>query len=181
MDTTGRGLINFWGYVAEKGLMKPNTASVYRSACSQILGIEAGWETLDMRALDVPALLKRFENKRHSDFKPESLDVYKRRFVLAHRNFLEYVEDPGHWKPTAKTRNRRKSDPAVPQEPEEAIPSAPKTESKPGDDLIQYPFPLANYGTAWLRLPRELSRSDVRRICAFVTALGVDGSEDQGS
>lgn len=181
IDTTGKALVDFWRWVAEKGLMNTNTAGALRAACAQVLGILDDWETLDVRALDVDDVLRRFVNKRSKDFKPETLEAYKRRFVLAVREFLKYANDPSSWKPPAQERAARRgreraADSTEPDEPSVTTTSRPAAPSAPVSGLVEYPFPLREGRFAYLRLPVDLNQADVKRLTAYLNTLVVDSS-----
>src|SRR5580658_4397666 len=146
IDTTGKSLVAHWGWASGKGLMKANTASALRAACSQVISVLDDWQTIDVRTLDVDDTFKRFQNKRAKDFTPESLEQYKRRFGRAVKLFLEYADNPSAWKLTSREPARREKKPngdhqeAVVNGAEvtpERRPSAP-----PASGLVEYPFPL---------------------------------------
>jgi hypothetical protein len=186
MDTSAKALVEFWTRVAQQGLMKPNTANSYKSACVQILGIDAEWEQYDVKTLDVEELFRRFENKRHSEFTPQSLEVYKRRLSIAIRSFLEYSNNPSGWKPGVRKRNKRAENPVVartstsPQIPESALQTLAEAPRQiESTQLIDYPFPLRGNRMARLSLPADLCKADVRRLCAFITALGADDDAEE--
>jgi hypothetical protein len=41
----------------------------------------------------------QFQNLRKTKFKPAVLETYNRRFRQAVASYLNYLEDPGGWKP----------------------------------------------------------------------------------
>lgn len=185
IDTSGRALVEFWKRVADKGLMKANTANAFRAACSQILAVDEDWQATDVATLNVEQLLRRFQNKRHADFKPDSLEAYKRRFQTALRSFLEYAEDPSSWKPPGQERNRRRDQG---DNLEDERPSAPRSVSPPKEpadreqsseysEYIEYPFPLRPGRIARLKLPIDLTRTEVKRLAAFISTLNVEPEE----
>src|SRR5258708_10109926 len=94
IDTSGKALVAHWRWAADKGLMNSNTANALRAACTQVLAVSENWETLDVRTIDIDDICRRFQNKRSKDFKPDSLDAYKRRFGQAVKLFLDYANDP---------------------------------------------------------------------------------------
>jgi hypothetical protein len=176
MDTTGKALVEFWKRAGDQGLMKKNTANSLQSACSQVLGVLDNWETLDVTALDRNDVHRRFVNKRHNDFKPESLAVYKRRFNLALDQFVSYTKNPEGWKPSAQGRD------TIPKKRSEKVTNGsrlPETTVKepllPGHaGLVEYPFPLREGRFAYLRLPADLKAADVKRLTGFLNTLADD-------
>lgn len=176
IDTSGKALVEHWKWAADKGLMNPNTANGLRAACSQVLSVADGWETLDMRTVDVDDLCRRFQIKRNKDFKPPSLEAYKRRFAQAVQLFLEYAKDPSAWKAPSQDRSARKekklSSSANGETPspagERLVPSAVMS------GLVDYPFPLREGRLAYLRLPSDLKMAEVKRLVAYLNTLAVD-------
>jgi hypothetical protein len=80
--------------------MNRNTAAGLRSASTRVLAVLGDdWEETDVTRLDVESLLIRFQNLEKKDFKPQVLEVYKQRFRKAVGMYLEYLRDPGGWKP----------------------------------------------------------------------------------
>jgi hypothetical protein len=179
IDTTGKSLVDHWGWAADKGLMKANTASALRAACSQVMSALDDWQTLDVRTLEVGDTFKRFQNKRAKDFTPESLEAYKRRFTLAVKSFLDYADNPGGWKPASRdTAKRGKkvngsddagSAPSTPSAVAQETRSSP-----PASGLIDYPFPLRAGRPAYLRLPADLTAAEVKRLTTFLNSLVVE-------
>lgn len=45
-------------------------------------------------------LLSRFQNLKKKEFRPNVLEVYKRRFRAARESYLEYLKNPGGWRPS---------------------------------------------------------------------------------
>ncbi len=176
IDTSGKSLIEHWKWAAEKGVMNPNTANAFRAACTQVLSVIDGWETLDVRTIDVDDVCRRFQNKRNKDFKPESLDAYKRRFTQAVRMFLEYAADPSAWKAPSQERSSRKERKAGASGNGDA---SPATADRPAaasvaTGLVEYPFPLREGRLAYLKLPVDLKQSEVKRLTAYLSTLAVD-------
>jgi hypothetical protein len=183
MNTTAKQLVDHWTWAADKGLMNRNTAGALRAACSQVLGVLDNWEQLDVTSLNVEDVLRRFQNLRARDFSPESLNAYARRFRNAVESFLQYVKDPASWKPAArapKTQTegngkpdvkRRKTAPA-----EQADEFVVANETPHVGGLIEYPFPLRDNVVARLKLPRDISAAEAKRLYGFMIALAVDAT-----
>jgi hypothetical protein len=180
MDTSGKALVDFWKWAGEKGLVNQNTANSKRAACSQVLGAIDNWETLDVSALNIDDVFRRFTNKRSKDFTPTSLGTYKSRFKQALTDFLAHTQNPESWKPgshdrPAATRKEKSAVSAVPKNGNGN--STPEThhDMLPGRaGLVEYPFPLREGRFAYLRLPADLKMVDVRRLTAYLNTLADD-------
>jgi hypothetical protein len=179
MDTSGRALVTFLKWAGDKGQMKINTANALRGATMQVLKVLDGWESLDMRALDVDDTCRRFVNKRNQEFTPESMESYKRRFAQSVKEFLRYAEDPSSWKFSAKerevspARERKGNGIAANDDTGMAQPRAP-TSAPVISGLVEYPFPLREGRPVYLRLPMDLKMAEVKRLTAYLNTLAVD-------
>ena len=178
IDTSGKALVAFWKWAAEKGRMKANTAGALRAACTQVLGVLDNWQTLDVRGIDVEDTTRRFVNKRNTGFTPESLDAYKRRFAQAVKLFLEYADDPSGWKfnsreATPKRERKGNGGAAVTTT---ATPTAERavTATPVMSGLVEYPFPLREGRPVYLRLPMDLKMAEVKRLVSYLNTLAVD-------
>lgn len=184
IETTGKALVEHWKWAAEKGLMNENTARALGAACAQVLGTLEDWQAADVRKINVEEVCRRFQNKRNKDFKPESLDAYKRRFAQALKSFLEYADDPSAWKPVAGDRTARKERDTrtngggaqLKQMPAEMQPAAAGAPA-----LVEYPFPLREGRMARLTLPADLKLAEVRRLSAYLNTLAVDFEPESGA
>jgi hypothetical protein len=184
IDTTGKALVAHWAWAAEKGLMNSNTASALRAACSQVMAALDDWETIDVRTVDPEDVFRRFQNKRSKDFKPDSFQAYKRRFLQAVRSFLEYANDPASWKAPSSERapSGKREKRATNGTPAAAIDASEDLFAEAGTrssgpsaaGLVEYPFPLREGRLAYLRLPADLKAAEVRRLTAFLGTLAVD-------
>ena len=178
-EASGRSLVDHWNWAADKGLMNKNTANGLRAACSQVLGVLENWEEVDVRSLNVDELFTRFQNLRMKDFKPQSLDAYKKRFRIALDSFLSYLDDPAKWRPSSQERAPRveKSTSRSEKSPVNGTEAVGEGARTVAEGWIEYPFPLPEGRTARLRLPRDLKRVEVRRLTAFMETLTVDFHE----
>ena len=178
VDTSGQALVAFLKRAADKGLMKPNTANSLRAASAQVLGVLDNWQSLDVRAIDVEDTSRRFVNKRNTEFTPDSLEAYKRRFAQSVKIFLEYADNPAGWKFTAKESSapkRKTTETPTPATPDSAPAAAPERGAPPVmSGLVEYPFPLREGRLAYLRLPMDLKIAEVKRLSAYLNTLAVD-------
>jgi hypothetical protein len=175
MDTTGKALIDPWGWATKHGLMNANTAGSLRAACAKVLSIFENLETVDVRTLDVDETLRRFKNLRGKDLKPDSIAAYDQRFRFAVKSFLDYVDDPAAWKPNTRAperngRSKAKESGAQPGANGSAV--SPTTPASGGG--ISYPFPLLDGFVAQLVLPKDLKTADIKRMATFMSTLVVE-------
>lgn len=164
-DGTGRGLVEFWDWVAEKGLMKKNTAGALKAVCSKVLAVDDDPDSIDVRTLDIEDLLRRFENLRKRNYNPRSLSTYKARFRKAVAMYLAHLDNPSGWRPDIRERSGSVG---------RRGPTPPGTSvSTSGGDahMMQYPFPLRPGVVARLELPTDLKRREVARLTSFLNML----------
>lgn len=98
-------LMDFLAHAGEKGLMPAATAQALAVAVRRVLDelLDAA-EKNDVRQLDVDAAIRRFNNKRAGEFKPDSLREYQRRVRRAVDLFLAWRDNPATFKPTTRTQ-----------------------------------------------------------------------------
>jgi hypothetical protein len=182
VETTGKALVEHWDWAAGKGLMNSNTARVLRNACYQILsGVFPGeWEQLDLSRVNPDEIFTRFQNLRGKDLTPRSLQDYRRRLQQALDSYQSYVADPASWKgpgqdgsPRAESNSRKvgrlntaKNSPGLRE--------ASKNDTD--DRLIEYPFPIRDM-TATVRLPRDLTIVEAKRLAGFIASLVMEPEE----
>lgn len=162
--------------------MNKNTASGRRSACVQVLSILPDWQNEDVSQLNVDDLLLRFQNLKKKDFRPNVLEVYKKRFKVALDSYLEYLRDPGNWRASSqerqvgsvignfKTSGRRSAARRTTVESDPGELSA--TTSSAG--MTEYKFPLRTGIVVKLFLPTDLNPQDVQRLTGFLNMLVVE-------
>lgn len=179
---TGRGLVAFLNFAAERGLMNANTAGSLRAATKEVLSaVEPdGWEDLDLATIDTEDYAVRFERLRVGRLKPDSLSVYKSRFRNAVQMYLQYLESPSNWRyrPERPAAARKKS--AAPPAPAagSSEPSGHATTPASRPSTIEYPFPVRAGLIAMLRLPVDLTKAEGRRLAAFIDSLAIDGEPE---
>ncbi len=192
---TGKGMLDHWDWALQKGVMNGNTARSLRRATELVLQATDpdDWESLDVRKLDVEEANTRFQNLKGRDFKPNSLAVIQGRFKRAVASYLDYLDDPGGWKPSRRAQNRPTA-PKVAKETSdgryidadgvfrEDVPdwlAGRSLSDYPMSKLMDYPFPLREGVIAHLHLPRDLNAKDVRRLHVFIQSLVLDESEGE--
>jgi hypothetical protein len=179
VESSGKAFVEFWGRAAAKGDMNKNTAGTLRAAAQAVLETEGpGWETLDVRTLDIDRMLRRFANRAAAEMKQSSVLAYQRRFRQAYDSFLSFIADPAGWHPpvggsgggTPSKRERPAKKTATPDTG--ATPTAVTT---PGPNAIEYPYALRGGAfVARFRLPMDLTKEEAKRLTIFLDALVVD-------
>jgi len=153
--------------------MNANTAGTLHAACAKVLSIYEDLDSVDVRQLDVDDTIIRFRNLKAKDLRPDSLGTYESRFRLAVRSFIQYLDDPGGWKPAARPqaagprngKGKAANDNGEPHEQETPVLTG---------GLVTYPFPIRTGLVARLALPPDLKRAELQRVTAFMGTLTVD-------
>lgn len=180
---TGLAFVQHWNWVAEKGLMPPATAHAIRAAVSQILKIDQNWEGVDVRTLDIEALIGRFRNL--SKLAPGSLATYESRFRSGLESYLAYLDNPASYQPKVRKPSPRDDKPAPKSKPKtkrgspgtNAPSIAPQAGPISAARLVVYPFPVRPDVFAELKLPADLTLDEATRLSAFLKAIALsDGS-----
>src|SRR5579862_2381651 len=91
-------LLSFLDHAADRGLMPTATAQALASACRTVFALLTNEEKHDVRRLDLDVIARRFQNKRAHDFTPESLKTYDSRVRRAVKLFVEWRQDPAHFR-----------------------------------------------------------------------------------
>lgn len=189
-DGTGSGLVSFWDWVGEKGIVKESTAGARRTAITEVLDALADDpDQIDVRTLDVSDALRRFENLKSAKYTPGSLNTYKSRFRSAVEEYLQYLDEGSDWQPGIQARTRKKKKKAAADNTTsrpESQPSSAETphahSSWPSEPrLIEYPFPVREGVVAVLKLPSDLTASEARRLGAWLDALALPDGANGGS
>ena len=176
IDTSGQALVDHWKWAVEKGQMNSNTGNALKAACTQVLSVADGWRTLDVRAMDVDDVFRRFQNKKGKEYSTTSLSAYKRRFGQAVKLFLDYANNPASWKFAPRERTGRRERPPASASNVEVSTATPERPAAPPvvSGLVEYPFPLREGRFAYLRLPADLKLAEVKRLTAYLQTLAVD-------
>jgi hypothetical protein len=172
----------FWSMLAGK------TTEAYKSACKLVLGIDENWADADVRGIDVQQQMDRYVRLHGASAKPASLATYGQRVRAAIELYRTFLGNPtGFRGPTPKRQARpqaarvaERTEKAAPQEADEQ--PSPRPQSREAvPSLVTYPFPLRSGVMAYLQLPRDLSRSDVKRLCGLLENLAIDAVEDSST
>lgn len=183
MNFSKDSLLSFTDLLTSKGLANTNTASALKVAVSKILTDLSPDEESDVRKVDIPLAVRRFNNKNPNALSPNSLGQYQRRVSNAIHEFVRYVENPTSYRgiggrppKAAKTENAEhqptKSRPNTsPTRPLEVAPAATRASSG-----LSHAFPLRQDFLAQVVLPRDLKADEAKRLAAFIATLAVDFS-----
>lgn len=185
-DYTGGGLIAFLDAAIAKGWLNVSTAKALRTATTKVLQIEAGWESIDLRSVEIDAMFQRFQNLRRNEYGDDSLRVYRTRFGQAVKMYVARLDGDANWQSYGPATKRasavrtngdsaakpkksvaKKTEPAPPRATEVA-PEVHKVESA---SLMRFPFPLRDDLDAVLSLPRDLTKAEAQRLSAFLSSL----------
>lgn len=177
---TAKGLLDFLDYAQARGILARKTSEAYKSASSLVLSIDGeGWESIEVRGVDLDQQLDRYIRLRGGKASPQTLGTYRQRVGKAIDLYKDFLDNPtGFRGPSARPRaagtaTRRSPETAPRQQATHHSPAAEITSPTPSD-LVTYPFPLRTGGMAYLQLPRELTRSEVKRLCSFLESLAID-------
>jgi hypothetical protein len=187
-DGTGAGLDAFLDWAGSRGEMNQATAQSFRVACKAVLSLEHDPETIDVRALDVEALLSRFETLNRTKYSSASMGTYKSRFRSSVAMYLAWLaNDPG-WKPSRGTTVRSASGPRSKRKPATVLDSSSKADSVvplpvavPAPQMVAYDLPLRPDLIVRLTLPVDLTLADSNRVAAFVRSLAFSAVEPSRS
>jgi hypothetical protein len=176
-DGTGYGLMIFLDQAPKKGWISATTAKSYKAAVKQILNAVAEHPgSQDVRILDVEDALEVFEDARGTKYTEGSLASYKTRFRKAIEMYRRFLDDPDSVQQVRpRVRGGYLGNEGVRQLTAEAEAElgAPRQRPAGTDEMIEYPFPLSDGSTAYLRLPRNLLAPDVDRLIAFLKSLAI--------
>lgn len=185
-DGTAAGMIAWLGWVIDKNEMVDSTASALRTGCQKVLAVEDDWGLVDVRTMDVDAIVNRFRNKHRGDMKTSTLDAYEQRLRQSVDMYVKWLNDDPTWKP-AQRRRTPKAAPSnggshtVSTAPKKALPphqEPPKVDLPPQPGMITYPFPIRPGMQGRIMLPEDLTMREAKRIAAFVSTLAFEDEPD---
>lgn len=177
-------LIKFLDYLGNKGLMKANAIASRKVAVNAFLGILTPEETKNLTNINMDEVALRFANLKGSEFKPESMRVYKSRVSSSLEDFKKYRSNPMAFKPNASAAKSSGS----PKKEKNGTPITPKknTGTNPGIgevlDLspseVSFPIPIRpNIVVTIVGIPSDLSKREATKIANVVMALAQDGDK----
>ena len=175
---TGADLIAFWNsYAIERGNVNDNTARSLGAASKAVLGIEGGWEDLDITTIDPEDFIHRFQNKQAREYTPKTLHIYAQRFRQALKEYKSYLQNPSSWKlsttkkvtPTPNKTNKKGRKSTTNQVGSNVInPISPLDTST---QLVTYQYPLRTDCLIQIRLPLDFVQADLDRLHNYLKTL----------
>lgn len=182
-STLAKHMVDYWDSAAANGMVPKATAATLITSCRHVLGVDPGWETLDVRTLDVDECIRKFKNLGEGRYKPRSLQDYGSRFRRAVSSYLSYVEDPVKWRfASSGRRSPKRSDDSV------AANRRSTHQDDHGDEaakephgvtLHEYEFPIRVDFMARLAVPRDVTTTEINRLVAWARTLAVDYEPSQ--
>lgn len=181
-------LMDFLSHAGEKGLMPAATAQALAVAVRRVLDeVLDEVEKNDVRQLDLDAAIRRFNNKRAGEFKPDSLREYQRRVKRAVDLFLSWRDNPAAFKPTTRAprgngeSRKRASAIATALQDVEAVTSggarAIDSEAQTKSHNYSVVFPVRPGQLIALNgVPYDLTEFECERLTQFVRSLVVRNS-----
>jgi hypothetical protein len=186
-DPTKASLLQFLEMMIKNGWVNGATGGAMRTATKKILSVVG--DDQNVHEVDVATALRQYNNLHPGELSPDSLRVYESRVTRAIQQFAEYKADPKNFKPSgrpptngkpAKQNGDAGKKKAVQVTPETA-PSTPLRGSAHSSssahaafatDLnLALPFPLRPNYLAQVVIPRDLTKDEAARLCAFIQAL----------
>lgn len=190
---TVQGAIQYLDFLSSKGHVTPGATSALKTGFSKVAKTVGGdgWQTIQIREIDVDDYMHRFANMTHGQYNAKSLVDYKSRVKKVTTWYLEFLTKPG-WVPPLKARKRSgkhitqddfsDSDAADSLALESTIAILkPAPSPASNSNLIAFPFPLSDGGLATLYLPRTLSRADAVRMARHIETLVADELEGKNN
>ncbi len=177
-------LNTFLDYLADKGLLKKNTALSRKRAANKILSVLDGNEIKDLKSVDIRHAFDRFSNLQGTSFKPSSLQIYLSRLNSALTDFYSYTENPAGFKPASAQRNTVKN-----KTKDSGKPSSNQTKRRsqsseastpPADEGVHserhlvIPVPLRQGLTVKINnIPADLTQREAEKLAAIVKAYAM--------
>jgi hypothetical protein len=206
-DGTAASAVMYLDNLVDKGKASKGAINPLKIAFTKVMQTIDGkdsWRSVQVSSVDVEDYMNRFANLTMGKYSAESLTVYKSRVKKVVEWYLMFLEKPG-WAPEIQRRNRsgitsaKAVTPASssqayerPVESDQAFDSAPaqapvvpvaqlahaaQPQLPQSPDRVVYPFPLADGQLVHISLPFNLTKTDARRIGAFVESIGREDLE----
>lgn len=173
-DYTMDDLLDFLNHAGDKGFMPAATAQALAVASRNIFGVLEANEQKNIKALDLDAIIKRFNNKRAKDFSPASLKEYGRRVRKALDLYEQWKNNPADF--SVKTRSPRKSRKETSIETRHS--EIPIPDNHPGLNQAggyQSSFPVRpGRVVTLLNIPEDLTSTEAEKLANFVRILAVE-------
>src|SRR5437667_1856429 len=151
-----------------KNFFNDNTVQSRRVACNKFFEIlDEDQKTVEYVRDNLDVIKTRFTN-RYKDVRGNTVDSYANRVLLVLKDFLAWKADRSAWERDVAARQSARTTAADGEKrtrtdkPKPAATRAPATEDDPDARVVTVPLPSGFEVT--IKLPRELSVADLRRV-----------------
>lgn len=183
-DRSRAALLEFLGYLADKGLMAKNTATARKAAANKVLGVLSEDEASDVLSIDLSDVMRRFQNLEGKRYTPNSLTTYQSRVRAALDDFESYIKNPLAFRPNLQSRERSSRAAATKSNNSGVLEGGGETgshASRPiGTSSVTstiLPIPIRADLTVYIQgLPYDLTETEARRIANVILAMAVPKS-----
>ena len=179
-DRTVVGLLAYCDWLRKGGYQTANTVEAWKVAIKKLFGtVEPDkYESISLEGVDLDDWVERFRVLAQKDYKAETITVYGKRVrnaIDAHEYYLQNRMPPTFRKAASRNRKGPEDSPkstykanggSGSEEKPKVVPITPLPE-----DSFEFDYPLAVNRTAHLRLPKQMTRREIDRLCAVIQTL----------
>jgi hypothetical protein len=161
----------FLDILGKKNFINDNTVQARRVACNNFFDIlDNDQKTVEYIQENIDVIKTRFAN-RFKEVRGNTVDEYARRVMLVINDFVAWKADRGAWEREISARQagrasngtgERRSRPEKVKQ--SASPPPPPAEERNTDDRRVITVPLASGAEVEVKIPRDLSKSDLKRV-----------------
>lgn len=166
-------LLEFLDYLATKGLMNRATVAARKAATNTVLGILEPDEVLDLRNIDLDEVASRFANLKGTEFKPDSVKVYKSRVSSALEDFKKYKASPQTFKPSIGIPKTRSSSKGAKENVTQNVPK----NGDHADSSHAFTFPVPIRPDVVIKIsgiPSDLTKKEASKVANVILALATE-------
>lgn len=163
-------LTDFLDFLGKKGLMNAATVAARKAATNTMLGILSEEEASDVSDIDLEDLSRKFLNLKGTNFKPESVRVYKSRLSGTLGDYKSYKKDPLKFRPSLTA----KAAPSTKQDKPELANTREQRSGTVQLDSNDVAFPIPIRPDKVVRLvgvPSDLTKREATKIANVIMAL----------
>ncbi|VTU29986.1 hypothetical protein [Variovorax sp. PBL-E5] len=178
-------LKQFARYCLDKGLMNRNTGLASITAVDKLL--DGRGDLDDISELDIAVEAVQFNNRNPGRMSPGSLMTYQQRVSKLVTEYVRYRDNPAGYKVQGRgssngsARKMAVKAKAQGEAPSTQVAFASSPPPPPPmqqmatlatEHALALPFPLRPSFLAQVVIPRDLTKEEANRLCAFIQALG---------
>jgi hypothetical protein len=198
---TGAGLMKFFEVKARKHELSESVAGALRTGSKRVLDVEDDSDSVDLTAVDVDELVRRFRKKNRASLTDQSLQAYESRFRRSLTMYIKWLDGESDWagksrtsssgnggKSTSNSQRGIRKDASSIKSPVTSTRDDVGNPNESGSTrssklaLFDYPVLLQDSGaTAILRLPATYSTRDADRMASLISALAVKAEANPSS